>query len=144
MLHTLQYSLGITLLVSSAMSYHTIETFISDFLEFQKQAAPPAAVGAFMCWRQGMPHYLSTGYSYVNPFNPKLAKVSYHSSCRLSLDPQDKTKFIMSQLSPLNTNTAYSRKTRFNIILPFLSSTRTNSHIVVPCHNFVRLLRILH
>jgi hypothetical protein len=79
MLHTLQFALGVTLLVSSAMSYRTTETFISDFLLFQKQAAPPAAVGAFLCWRHGMPHWLST--SFIQTPNWPKFHITVHADC---------------------------------------------------------------
>jgi hypothetical protein len=53
MLHFFEFLLSVAALAWPAAAHRTTGIFISDFLRFQRQAAPPAAVSAFVCWRQG-------------------------------------------------------------------------------------------
>jgi hypothetical protein len=44
-----------TLACPVAADLNTV-AFITDFLEFQRQEVAPAAVSAFVCWKQGTAH----------------------------------------------------------------------------------------
>jgi hypothetical protein len=46
-------ALWIMVIASPALSYSTTATFIADFIKFQRQAARPSTVRAFVCWKEG-------------------------------------------------------------------------------------------
>jgi hypothetical protein len=90
MLLTLQFALGFALLGSPAISCHITETFISDFLRFQRQAAPPAAVSAFLCWRQGTDRLLLLAHC----FTPQVGQ-SFNPTSWCSITPHDMIKLML-------------------------------------------------
>jgi hypothetical protein len=46
-------ALWIMVIASPVLSYSTTATFIAYFIQFQKQAAHPSTVTAFVCWKEG-------------------------------------------------------------------------------------------
>ena len=57
-------ALWITVIASPVLSYFTTTIFIADFLQFQRQAARPSTVRAFVCWKEGT---LFTSLEFVLP-----------------------------------------------------------------------------
>jgi len=46
-------ALWIVVIASPVLSYSITSTFIADFIKFQRQAARPSTVRAFVCWKEG-------------------------------------------------------------------------------------------